>query len=148
MSGLREARRVAQMAPDGPPEQLGVDDPDADPAPARRIGAGQASPTAANPSRPGCRRPLSKRIGHADVAFTVKHLSGARSPARAAIVHPLRLGTWLITAAAYLPACSHGSVRAKHGRSNSSSSARFRRASAAPILAAAAAFDSVVLTNA
>jgi hypothetical protein len=48
------------------------------------------------------------------------------------------LGIWLITAAAYLPACSHGSTRAKHGRSSSSSSLRFRRASAAPILTAAA----------
>ena len=75
-------------------------------------------------------------------------LSGARSPTCAAMVQPLRLGIWLITAAAYLPACSHGSVRAKHGRSPSSSSARFRRASAAPILAAAAAFGFVVLTNA
>jgi hypothetical protein len=72
---------------------------------------------------------------------------GARSPACAAMVHPLRLGIWLITAPAYLPACSHGSVRAKHGRSRSSSSARFRRASAAPILAAAAAFGFAVLTN-
>jgi hypothetical protein len=61
---------------------------------------------------------------------------------------PLRLGIWLITAAAYLPACSQASVRAKHGRSNSSSSTSFRRASAAPILAAAAAFGFVVLTNA
>jgi hypothetical protein len=75
-------------------------------------------------------------------------LSGARSPACAAIVHPFRLGIWLITAAAYLLACSHASVRAKHGRSNSSSSTRFRRASAAPILAAAAAFGFAVLTNA
>jgi hypothetical protein len=69
-------------------------------------------------------------------------------PARSAIVHPFRLRRSLITAAAYLPACSHGSVRAKHGRSSSSSSARFRRASAAPILAAAAAFGFVVFTNA
>jgi hypothetical protein len=66
----------------------------------------------------------------------------------AAIVHPLRLGIWLITAAAYLPACSHASVRAKHGRSSASSSARFRSASAAPILAAAAAFGFAVFTNA
>jgi len=47
----------------------------------------------------------------------------------------------------YLPACSHGSTRAKHGRSRSSSSARFCRASPAPILAAAAASDVVVRTN-
>jgi len=74
--------------------------------------------------------------------------SGVRSPERSAILHPFGLRKSLITAAAYLPACSHGPVRAKHGRSPSSSSARFRRASAAPILAAAAAVDSVVLTNA
>jgi hypothetical protein len=74
--------------------------------------------------------------------------SGVRSPERSAIVHPFRLRRSLITAAAYLPACSHGSVRAKHGCSSSSSSARFRRPSAAPILAAAAAFDPVVFTNA
>jgi hypothetical protein len=64
------------------------------------------------------------------------------------MVHPFRLGIWLITAAAYLPACSHASVRAKQGRSSPSSSARFRRASVAPILAAAAAFGFAVLTNA
>jgi len=69
-------------------------------------------------------------------------------PFPGAEVHPFRLGIWLITAAAYLPACSHASVRAKHGRSRSSSSARFRRASAAPIVAAAAAFGFAVLTNA
>jgi hypothetical protein len=74
--------------------------------------------------------------------------SGVWSPARSAIVHPFCLRRSHITAAAYLPACSHGSVRAKHGRSSPSSSARFRRPSAAPILAAAAAFDSVVFTNA
>jgi hypothetical protein len=92
-----------------------------------------------------------------DLAATVSHtarlssrwvLSGARSPICAAMVHPLRLGIWLVTAAAYLPACSHGPVRAKHGRSSPSSSASFRSASAAPILAAAAAFGCVVLTNA
>jgi hypothetical protein len=70
-------------------------------------------------------------------------LSGVRSPACAAIVHPFRRGIGLITAAAYLPACSHVCVRAKHRRS----STRFRRASAAPILAAAAALGFVVLTN-
>jgi hypothetical protein len=43
-----------------------------------------------------------------------------------AIVHPLCRRIWLVSAAAYLPACSHGSTRAKHGRSNPSSSARFR----------------------
>jgi hypothetical protein len=38
---------------------------------------------------------------------------------------PFRFGRSLISAAAYLPACGgHGSTRAKHGRSNSSISAR------------------------
>jgi hypothetical protein len=55
-------------------------------------------------------------------------LSGARSPACSAIVHPLRRGIWPISAAAYLPACSHGSTRAKHGRSNPAA----HRASAGP----------------
>jgi hypothetical protein len=75
-------------------------------------------------------------------------LSGVRSPECSAIVHPLRLDRPSIKAAAYLPACSHGSTRAKHGLSSPSSSARFRRPSPAPILAAAAASDLVVLTNA
>jgi hypothetical protein len=74
-------------------------------------------------------------------------LSGVRSPACSAIVYPLRRGSWLISAAAYLPACRHGSTLAKHGRSSSSSSARFRRPNPAPILTAAAAFDFVVRTN-
>jgi len=37
------------------------------------------------------------------------------------------------------PACSQGSVRAKHGRSSPSSSSSIRSASPAPILAAATA---------
>ena len=60
---------------------------------------------------------------------------------------PFRRGIWLISAAAYLPACSHGSTRAKHGRSRPISSARFRRASPAPILTAAAASGFVVFTR-
>ena len=46
----------------------------------------------------------------------------------------------LATALTYLQACSHGSTRVKHAFSRSSSSARFRRASPPPILAAATAF--------
>ena len=64
------------------------------------------------------------------------------------MLHPFRSGSSLITAATYLPACSHGSVRAKHGRSSPSSSARFRSASPAPILTAAAASDFVLVTQA
>src|ERR1035441_9756129 len=63
------------------------------------------------------------------------------------MLHPFRSGRSLITAATYLPACSHTSVRAKHGRSDSSSRARSPSAVPAPILTAAAAFDSVVSTN-
>src|ERR1019366_5123222 len=59
-------------------------------------------------------------------------LSGVLSPACRAMLHPLRSGSSLITAAVYLPACSHGSGLAKHGRRRSSSSARFRSASPAP----------------
>src|SRR5713101_4993094 len=63
------------------------------------------------------------------------------------MLHPFRSGRSLITAATYLPACSHTCVRAKHGRSSPDSSPRFSSASPAPILTAAAAFDSVVSTN-
>ena len=38
-------------------------------------------------------------------------LSGARSPACSAIVHPFRLGSSLTSADTYLPACCHVSVR-------------------------------------
>jgi hypothetical protein len=51
----------------------------------------------------------------------------------------------LVTALTYFPACSHGSTRTKHDRSSPASSARFRRPSLAPILAEAAAVDSVVV---
>ena len=47
----REGRRVTEMAPHGPPEQLGVDDPDADPAPSRRVGAGPGVPDRGEPGR-------------------------------------------------------------------------------------------------
>ena len=73
-------------------------------------------------------------------------LSGVRSPpcGRTPPIHP---GQPLTSADTYLPACSHGSVRAKHGRSNPSSSSRFRSASPAPILTAAAASDCVLVTQ-
>jgi hypothetical protein len=73
--------------------------------------------------------------------------SGVRSPTCSATVHPFRFGSPLTSAPTYLPACSHGSARTKHDLSASSSSIRFRPASRAPILAAAAAFDFVVFTN-
>ena len=52
--------------------------------------------------------------------------SGVRSPACSAIVQPFRLGSPLLTAPTYFPACSHGSTRQKHDLSSPSSSARFR----------------------
>jgi hypothetical protein len=118
--------------------------PTASPCGRPALRAASSSPATAN------RRttPIAANVSHTARLSSRWVLSGARSPACAAIVHPLRLGIGLISAAAYLPACSHGSVRAKHGRSSPSSSACFRRASAAPILAAAAAFGFVVLTNA
>src|SRR5450755_2507531 len=51
-------------------------------------------------------------------------LSGHRSPACWAIVHPFRSGSSLTSAATYFPACSHGPVRAKHDLSAPSSSTR------------------------
>ena len=57
------------------------------------------------------------------------------------------LGSPPASAFTYLPACSHGSAREKHGLSRPSSSARFRAPSRAPILAAAAASGFVVVTH-
>ena len=73
--------------------------------------------------------------------------SGPRSPACSAVVHPFRFGRSLTSADTYFPACCHVCVRGKHDRSAAISSARFRTASPAPILAAAAASDSFVLTS-
>ena len=73
--------------------------------------------------------------------------SGVRSPACSAIDQPFRDGRSLASADTYLPACSHVCVRAKHDRSRPSRADRSRTALPAPILAAAAAFDSFVLTN-
>jgi hypothetical protein len=64
------------------------------------------------------------------------------------MLQPFRFATPLITAPAYFPACSHGSTRANDGLISPSSSARFRRASPAHKLTAAAAFGFVVFTNA
>jgi hypothetical protein len=41
------------------------------------------------------------------------------------MLHPFTRGSSLASADTYLPACSHGSVRAKHGRSSASSSSPF-----------------------
>jgi hypothetical protein len=121
-----------------------IDHPDrqaaAPPRPARRlIQAGHGEPAHHRHRRPGVPDgPVEQPLG----------LIRRRIPTCSAIVHPLRLGIWLISAAAYLPACSHGSTRANHGLSSSSSSARFRWPSPAPILAAAAASALAVFTNA
>jgi hypothetical protein len=71
-------------------------------------------------------------------AVTAQIASAAMSSA----VCRFRRGSPLTSAPTYLPACSHGSGRAKCGRGPASSSDRFRPASPAPILAAAAAFRS------
>ena len=72
---------------------------------------------------------------------------GVRSPTCSAMVQPFRLGISLVTARMYLHACTNGSIRPKHERSRSVSSPSFCPANRAPILAAAAACDPVVLTN-
>ena len=73
--------------------------------------------------------------------------SGDRSPACSAIDHPFRDGSSLASAFTYFPACSHVWTRAKHGRSASIRADLSRTARRAPILAAAAAFDSFVSTT-
>ena len=73
--------------------------------------------------------------------------SGDRSPACSAVVRPFRFGSSLASAETYFAGCSHVCVRAKQPRSAPASSARFRTASPAPILAAAAASGSFVLPS-
>ena len=112
--------------------------------PRRRRRAASASPATAN------RRTTLIAADVSQAAWFSSRwvLSGVRSPACRATLHPFTLGSSPASADTYLPACSQGSVRAKHGRSSPSSSARFRSASAAPILAAAAASDLVLVTQA
>jgi hypothetical protein len=97
-------------------------------------------------------QPSHREPAHHPIAAKASHTArlssrwvpcGLRSPAWSAIVHPFRFARPLATAATYLPACSHGSTRTKHPRS---SSARFCWPSPAPILAAPAALDCVVVT--
>ena len=61
--------------------------------------AASSSPATAN------RRttPIAAKVSYTARLSSRWVLSGARSPAYAAIVHPLRLGIWLITAMTYLP---------------------------------------------
>ena len=105
--------------------------------------AAASSPAAAN------RRTslIAAAVSH-DARFSSRCIrSGDRSPACSAIVHPLRRGRSLTSADMYFPACCHVCVRAKQPRSAPISSALLRAAGPAPILAAAAASDSFVLTS-
>jgi hypothetical protein len=70
-----------------------------------------------------------------------------RSPACSATDHPFRDGRSLASADTYLRECSHVCVRAKQARSRPSRTDRSRTALRAPILAAAAAPVSFVLTS-
>src|ERR1700722_10039044 len=72
---------------------------------------------------------------------------GVRSPACPATGPPFADGSSLASADTYLPACSHVWVRAKHDRSRPVRADRSRTAFRAPILAAAAAPVSFVLTS-
>jgi hypothetical protein len=74
-------------------------------------------------------------------------LPGVWSPACSATDHPFRDGRSLASADTYLPACSHVCVRVKHDRSSPIRTLRSRTAFRAPILAAAAAPVSFVLTS-
>ena len=74
-------------------------------------------------------------------------LAGDKSPACSAIVQPFRDGRSLTSADTYFPACSHVCVRTKHDRSSSIRADLSRSARRAPILAAAAALSSFVVTN-
>ena len=104
--------------------------PDHQLAPAAGRRAAPARPATAN------RRtaPIAAEVSQTARLSSRWVLSGARSPACSAIVQPLRLASPPASALRYFPACSHGSGRAKQGRSRPSSSRRFRAASRAPIL--------------
>jgi hypothetical protein len=73
--------------------------------------------------------------------------SGDRSPQCSAIDQPFRDGSSLASAFTYFPACSHVCVRVKHDLSAPIRADRSPSAVRAPILAAAAALCSFVLTN-
>jgi hypothetical protein len=99
-------------------------------------------PPTTRPRRRPDRRAASSRPATANrrttaIAAKVSHtarlssrwvLSGARSPACSAIVHPLRLGIRLISAAAYLPAAA----MALSGQSTAAAAPVAQRASAGP----------------
>ena len=74
-------------------------------------------------------------------------LSGVRSPACSATDQPFRTGRSLASADTYFPACSHVCVRTKHDRRRPIRTDRSSTARRAPMLAAAAAPLSFVLTS-
>ena len=109
------------------------------------------------PRRAACSSPATANRRTTAIAAQVSQLawfssrwvrSGVRSPPRRAMLHPFTRGSSLTSADTYLPACSHGSVRAKCGRSSASSSFRFCSARLAPMLTAAAAPVPVLVTQA
>src|SRR5712692_1578791 len=90
--------------------------------------AAPSSPATANR-----RTALIAAISSQDAWFSSRCvLSGVWSPACRAMLHPFTRGSPPASAATYLPACSHTSVRAKHGRSDSSRPARSRSAVPVP----------------
>src|SRR5580698_5335979 len=91
---------------------------------------------------------LIAAISSHDARFSSRCIrSGVRSPAYSATDQPFRDGRSLASAFTYFPACCHVCVRAKHGLSAPIRAARSRSARPAPILAAAAALASFVLTS-
>ena len=111
----------------------------------------RAAQRRAAPSRPAAACFLTWLIAAAsshDARFSSRCAqSGERSPQCSAIDQPFRDGSSLASALTYFPACSQVCVRAKHDRSSPISADRSRSAARAPILAAAAAPCSFVLTN-
>src|SRR5258708_1050610 len=115
------------------------------PRPRRRPDRAAASSRPATANRRTT--PIAPQVSHTARLSSRCVLSGLRSPACSAIVHPFRLASPLATALTYFRACSHGSTRAKHTCSSPASSTRFCWPSPAPILTAAAASGFVVLTS-
>ncbi len=79
---------------------------------------------ARGPRRAAASRPLTANRRTTPIAAKVSQLawfssrcvrSGVRSPPCREMLHPFTRGSSLASADTYLPACSHGSVRAKHG---------------------------------
>ena len=93
------------------------------------------SPPRRRPRRAASSRPAAANRRTSLIAAACPRTRGSAAAASgpaygprhaAAIVHPFRFGISLASADTYFPACCHVSVRAKHGLSRPSSSARFR----------------------